>query len=151
MALRRFNMNLGKEILRFRSVVDSLSVAEGVKLEGLPESLRDSGMATAIVERQQELEELLEKLEGFDELVEGIASDWDIDLRRGKALANVDAPSPTKAMGTQERKSSRLFMLVAPSTREALDCCAQRTGLSMNQILNTAIGRYIADDEGQLA
>ena len=34
-------------------------------------------------------------------------------------------------------------MLVTPSTRKALDEHAKATGLSMNQVLNTSVGRYL--------
>ncbi len=149
MALRRFNANLSREIDRFNAVVDSLCAAEGEKIENLPESLRDSAMAQAIIEWQQGLEDLAGRMEGFSALVEEIASDWDIDLARGKALANVGEP-PTIAAHPQERKSHRLFALVTPSTREALASHARRTGLSMNQILNAAIARHLLEGNGTL-
>ncbi len=150
MALRRFNANLGKEIDRFNGIVDSLCAAEGEKLDNLPESLRDSAMADAISERRQDLDGLAERMEGFTELVEEIASDWDIDLARGKAMANVDESSPTPAADPQERKSRRLFALVTPSTGEALAAYARATGLSMNRILNAAIGRHLLEENGRL-
>ncbi len=55
MALRRFNVNLCKEIDSFSGVVESLCAAEGEKVGNLPESLRDSAMADAIIEWQQDL------------------------------------------------------------------------------------------------
>jgi hypothetical protein len=149
MALRRFNANLCKEIDRFNDIAGSLCAAEGGKVENLPESLKDSAMAVAILECQRDLDELLEKMDGFTELVEEIASDWDIDLAKGKAMANVVEP-PMIAANPQERKSHRLFALVTPSTREALSAYARATGLSMNQILNAAVGQYIAEGDGQL-
>ena len=149
MALRRFNANLTKEIDRFNGIVDSLCAAEGEKIENLPESLQDSPMAAAIIEWQQDLEGLAERMEGFNALVEEIASDWDVDLARGKAMANV-GEQPTIAAHPQERKSHRLFMLVTPSTREALSAHARATGLSMNQILNAAIARHLLEGNGRL-
>lgn len=149
MALRRFNVNLCKEIDSFNGVVESLCAAEGEKVGNLPESLRDSAMADAIIEWQQDLEGLLERMEGFNALVEEIASDWDIDLAKGKAMANVAEP-PMVAANPRERKSHRLFALVTPSTREALASYARATGLSMNQILNAAIGRHLLEGNGRL-
>jgi hypothetical protein len=149
MALRRFNANLTKEIDRFNGIVDTLCAAEGGKIGNLPESLQDSPMAAAITEWQQELEGLAERMEGFNALVEEIASDWDIDLARGKALANVGEP-PAIAAHPQERKSHRLFALVTPSTREALSAHARETGLSMNQILNAAIARHLLEGNERL-
>lgn len=149
MALRRFNANLTKEIDRFNAVVHNLCDAEGEKIENLPQSLQDSPMAAAIIEWQQGLENLAERMEGFDALVEEIASDWDIDLARGKAMANV-AEQPTAGSHPQERRSHRLFALVTPSTREALAAYARATGLSMNQILNAAIARHLLIGNEQL-
>ena len=148
MALRRFNVNLCKEIDSFNGVVESLCAAEGEKVGNLPESLQGSAMADAIIEWQQDLEGLLERMEGFNALVEEIASDWDIDLARGKAMANV--VEPPIAANPQERKSHRLFALVTPSTREALASYARATGLSMNRILNAAIGRHLLEEKGRL-
>jgi len=149
MALRRFHVNLAKEIDSFNGVVEALCAAEGEKVGNLPESLRGSAMADAIIELRQELEGLLERMVGFDALVEEIASDWDIDLAKGKAMANVVEP-PMIAANPQERKSHRLFALVTPSTREALASYARATGLSMNQILNAAIGRHLLEGNGRL-
>lgn len=142
MALRRLGANIGKEANAFRHVVESLLTAEDDKLDNLPESLKDSSMALSIAESRDSLGDLLGKVDGLAALVDEIASEWDIDLDRGKALTNApEAYEP--AVRVDEKKTERIFMLVTPSTRKALDEHAKATGLSMNQVLNTSVGRYL--------
>ncbi len=146
MALRRLEANIGKEANAFRHVVEALLAAEDDKLDNLPESLKDSSMALSIAENRDSLGDLLGKVDELASFVEEVASEWDIDLDRGKALA--DAPEACEpAARMDERKTERIFMLVTPSTRRALDGHAKATGLSMNRILNTSVGRYLDSAE----
>jgi len=49
--------------------------------------------------------------------------------------------------GTPETRSKRMQVLITPTMYDALKCLSDVTGVSMNEIINVALGEYLKERE----
>lgn len=141
MRTRRLYHIIKEEVDLYNDYISALIDGEEAKLSNMPESLQYSTRFEDIQEGIELLEEMRDKSEELPEMVDDIASVYDIDLTKGKMAGGANSFSYKE--NNVETKNKHVHVMLTESLLDNIRQKAKADCNSVNEVVNKSLKMYL--------
>lgn len=141
MRTRRLYHIIKEEVDLYNEYISALIDGEEAKLSNIPDSLQNSTRFEDIQEGIELLEDMRDKSEELPEIVDDMASIYDIDITKGKIAVSNNSFSYKE--NNVETKSKHVHVMLTESLLDNIRQKANDDCNSVNEVVNKSLKMYL--------